>query len=59
MKYLLPYPLRAFCIQVAFHPFCWGLDCHNHRRTEFAKSQAETQWYLRLGCFTISYRRML
>lgn len=57
----LPYPFRAMCFVLAFHPFAWGtlFDFHKRNLTDFQKSQAETQWWIRLGCFTFSYRRML
>lgn len=57
----MKYPMKALCIELAFHPFAWGTlyQFHNFHRSEFQKSQAETMWFLRLGCFTLSQRRML
>lgn len=53
------------CINVAFHPFSlfggnW-FDYVNRSRnlSETAKSTGATLWWLRVGPFTISYRRML
>ncbi len=59
-RYLLPYPLRAVCLELTFHPFCWGLSrCSRLHMAEHFKANAETQWWVRFGCFTLSYRRML
>lgn len=57
----MKYPLRAACIQFDFHPFCWGLQWVNRTRqlAEFAKVQGDAMWWIRFGCITVSYRRML
>ena len=57
----MKYPMRSMCLVVEFHPFSWGTlyQFHNYKLSEFMKTQANTQWFLRLGCFTFSYRRML
>jgi len=56
----LPYPLRAFSLSLRFHPFVWGLHWHHAKDlTEFARTQGTIIWWLRVGCFTLSYGRML
>ena len=59
------YPLSAICLELAFHPFSifggtW-FDYVNRTKTmsEFSKKEAKTQWWIRFGPFTLSYRRML
>ena len=57
---IIPYPLSAACIEVAFHPFCWGINIHiREGLTDFAKEQGVDFWFIRIGCFTVSYRRMI
>jgi hypothetical protein len=56
----IPYPLRAMRISLAFTPFSWwNLRFHKRELTEFAKAQAETQWWLNVGPFQLSYGRLL
>lgn len=62
---VIPYPLRAICLSLAFHPFSvfggtW-FDYVNHSATmtRAAKADGKTIWWLRVGPFTLSYRRML
>lgn len=55
----LPYPLRSMCVDVTFHPFCWGFGFHRRKLTEAAKANADHHWWFRLLCFTVAYRRML
>jgi hypothetical protein len=59
MQSPLRYPFDAMCYVLAFHPFAWGLQFHHHNLNERAKADARTQWFLRIGCFTFSFRRML
>ena len=65
MKQLIPYPLRAAKLSVAFHPFSifggtwFDYVNHNKTMTDLVKSDGRTIWWLRLGPFTISYGRML
>ena len=56
----MKYPLSAASISVTFHPFGWGLHyVHRKTLTEFARAQGDAIWWLRVGCFTIAYGRML
>ena len=61
----IPYPLRAFCLELSFHPFSvFGgtlFDYVNRSKTmtEVAKREATTIWWIRFLCCTISYKRML
>ena len=65
VRSLVPYPLRAMRLEVAFHPFTvlggtW-FDWVNRNRTmsDQDKRNGETIWWLRLGPITVSYGRML
>jgi len=54
------YPLNSISLSINVHPFTWGL--HTHRRrdlTEAAKRAGTTQWWVRIGCLTIAYHRMV
>lgn len=56
----MKYPLNSMAMALTFHPFTWG--AHWHRRkdlTEAAKKAGATQWWVRLGCFTLAYHRMI
>lgn len=55
----LPYPLRAISLYLRFHPFGWALDGAYYNLDEFRKSQCDVIWWLRIGCFTLSYSRMM
>lgn len=61
----IPYPLRAFKLSLAFHPFSvFGgtlFSYHNKSKTlsEQAKADGSTIWWLRIGPFTLSYGRLL
>lgn len=55
----LPYPLRAMSLSLRFHPFRWTVDGAYYNLSEFRKSQGDVIWWLRIGCFTISYSRMM
>lgn len=62
---VIPYPLRAVRLSLAFHPFSifggtW-FDCVNRSRTmtETSKTDGKTIWWVRCGPFTLSYSRML
>ena len=61
----IPYPLRAACLCLAFHPFSifggtW-FDYVNRSKTmtNLSKCEGDSIWWLRFGPFTLSYRRML
>ena len=60
----IPYPLSAACLCIAFHPFSvfggtWFDYVNRSSWSEDYKKRAETIWWIRFMCFTISYRRML
>ena len=56
----IPYPLRAMSLSFCVHPFSWGLHYHYRRGLkESARCDGQTLWWVRIGCLTISYGRML
>lgn len=56
----IPYPLRAFSLALRFHPFTWGLHaCRKPWLDERARAAGISVWWVRVGCFTLSYGRML
>lgn len=57
---IIPYPLRAMSLCFRIHPFGWGLHYHYRRGlSERARCDGQTLWWVRIGCVTISYGRML
>ncbi len=58
----IKYPLNSIRLQLAFHPFSWGTWFAYVNRTDYPerwKADDNTIWWIRLGCFTLSYSRML
>jgi len=62
---LIPYPLNAFQLRLAFHPFTifggswfWFVN-RNSTLSENAKREGRSIWWLRIGPFTLSYARLV
>lgn len=60
-----PHPLTSGRLVLAFHPgtlfggTCFDYQFNSNKMSEAAKKDARTIWFIRIGCFTLSYGRML
>ena len=60
-----PHPITSGHIAIAFHPgtlfggTCFAACFNSNHMTESAKAYGSTIWWVRVLCFTVSYRRLL